>query len=425
MNYSKNIPVSEDFDIVIVGAGASGITAAVSASLEGARVLLLEKSGIVGGNLTAGHVGPPMGRYEKNTAADKINKLLSTSGQVVQDFEMAKILLMRLVKEHNITLYLNCALADVIKENDRITHVIYTSQNGLQAVSAKVFVDATGDGVLSYLAGEDVEVGRLDGLTQPSTIMFTVEGIAEWQKLICQHEEMDTPLKKGNYLELCKNACQNGELPHSVNIVRLYSGLADDERMVNATQANGYDTLSLTDYTKAQHELREQMLSVIEFLKNNVEGFENIRIKDSSDIIGVRESRRVMGKYILTAADMIEKRRFHDVVVHNAAFPIDIHNSSGAGQAEGDGLPVQIEKYDIPYRALIPLKNKNLLLSGCAIIGTHRAHASYRVMNIAMNVGEAVGATSALAVKQELLPCDVDAKDIQNVLTARGIELFN
>ena len=309
-----------------------------------------------------------MGKYGKNTAADKINKLIGCDTRCAQDFELAKIRLTDLVAKSGVALYTNTALADVIMDGDKLSGVIVAMQSGLSAILGKVFIDATGDGVLSYLCGEEYEMGREDGLTQPTSIMFTIEGVSPEQTLICRHEEMDTQLSRGSYLELCRAASKNGELPETVNIVRLYPTNNPSERMVNATQYNGVNGLDPLEYSNAQAELRRQMLLVVDFLKNNVEGFENIKIRDSSDGIGVRETRRIKGKYTLTAEDLLESRRFSDVVVHDASFPIDIHNPAGAGQAESHGCPVQVKGYDIPYRALVPMKTKNLYLSGrCGI----------------------------------------------------------
>ena len=111
--------------------------------------------------------------------------------------------------------------------------------------------------------------------------------------------------------------------------------------------------------------------------------------------------------------------------MHGANFPVDIHNPSGAGQAESKGRPCEVSDYDIPYRALVPIKTDNLLLSGRCISGTHRAHASYRVMNIAMNVGEAVGIAAALSANTGVPVSELDVKSIQDVLAARGVDLFS
>lgn len=410
-----------EFDVIVAGGGPAGICAAVSASQLGAKVLIVERAGIVGGNLTIGHVRPISGAYMANSAAYHMEKLLNGN----KDIEMTKILLTKLVRDNGITVYLNTSVADVVANNGMIRKIIISTQNGLKSVSGKAFIDATGDGVLSYLAGENIEIGREDGLVQPATVMFTIQGVSPAQTLMCFHEEHDTKLKKGNYLELCKKACKAGELPENVNIVRLYEGESPDERIVNATQANGVNALCETDYANAQAELREQMLMVYNFLKNNVEGFENIRIKDSSDIVGIRESRRVMGMYKLCSEDLIEGRTFSDVVVHRSAFAIDIHNPSGAGQSESEGCPVITKEYDIPYRSIVPLKNGNLLLAGRCISGTHRAHASYRVMNTAMNIGEAAGIAATLCANKKIRAGELDVKYIQKILADRGIDLFS
>lgn len=424
MEYIKQLETIDEFDIVIAGGGPGGIGAAISAADLGMRVLIIERAGVIGGNMTIGHVSPLMGRYIDNTMADFMIRYLSDENKPDCDFEEAKIRLMCLMEEKGITVYLNTTLCDVIRENNRINYAVITTQHGLKAVKGKFFIDGTGDGVLSYLSGEKTEYGREDGLVQPMSVMFTIAGIDKNQKLTCYHEEDETPLKKGGYLQMCRDACASGELPPEVNIVRLYPGKNFDERVVNATQINGLDPLDPLEYTKAQLLLRKQMKMIIDFLKRNVEGFENVFIKDSSDVVGVRESRRVMGQYVLDADSLIDGRPFEDVIVHKADFPIDIHNPAGAGQAESETLPVSTQKYDIPYRCIVPLVNENLFVSGRCISGTHRAHASYRVMNIVLNVAEAAGIAAALCVKNDHTNKTLGYKDVQNVLTGKGIDLF-
>ncbi|MBQ3572018.1 MAG: FAD-dependent oxidoreductase, partial [Clostridia bacterium] len=324
-----------------------------------------------------------------------------------------------------VTLYLGCAIADVIKEDNIITHAVITTQFGLKTVKAKVFIDATGDGVLSYLAGEKIEYGREDGLVQPMSIMFTIENVHPEQKLLCFHEEMDTPLKKGNYLDLCEQASKTGELPSTVNIVRLYRGVKETERMVNATQVNGLNPLIAQDLGVAHIILRKQMHQIVDFLKNNVEGFEDIKIKQSTEGVGIRESRRVTCEYVMHSEDLLEGKRHKDVIVHKASFCLDIHNPNGAGQSEQRGRPKNCKPYDIPYRAILPLNTDNLLVAGRCISGTHRAHSSYRVMNICINVGQSAGIAAALSVKENVILRKLDYKKIQAVLAQKGVDLFS
>lgn len=425
MLYTKEVETIYSADVVVAGGGPSGIGAAISAAEMGKSVLIIERAGIVGGCLTgAGHVSPISGGHGENTMANRINKYLEDTKYGVNNFENTKIKLTELLSENNIQVFLNTSVCDVVRKDNEITEVIISTQSGLKAVRGKMFIDATGDGVLSYLAQEKCEYGRDDGLVQPTSVMFTITGVDDNQPLLCHHEAMDTTLKKGNYLQMCKDACKNGVLPPEIDIVRLYAGPDKRDRVVNATQANGYNPLDPVDYTKAQIKLRQQIAIVVKFLKENVEGFENIRVKDSSEGIGVRESRRVKGLYTMCAQDLIEGKQFEDVVVHRAGFPIDIHNPNGAGQAESETLPVKAKPYDIPLRAIIPIENNNLFTAGRCISGSHRAHASYRVMNIAMNIGEAAGVAAALCLDGNITNKELDCKDVQNVLTERGIELF-
>lgn len=421
----KKIEQDGEFDVIVCGSGPAGLCAAMSAARQEAKVALVERFGAIGGNLIVGHVGPIMGKVSKGTMADEINELLGVKdADVFHDVEEAKIQLFNWIENPRLHLYLNTPVVDVIMDADTITGVIIGSQYGMKALTGKIIIDATGDGVVSYLSGAEIEMGRdEDRLVQPVTIMFTLSGIDPNQTIECRHEEHDTLLPKGSYLALTKTANQNGTLPESLNIVRLYPTKYKDERIVNATQLNRINGLDAVETAKAQKELRNQITQVIDFLKNTVPGFENCKIKDSSDIIGVRETRRVIGEYILDDSDALSGRIFEDVMVHKADFCIDIHNPDGAGQAESEGCPPEVTPYDIPYRCFVPKRIQGLFTAGRCISGTHRAHASYRVMNICMAMGEAVGIAAALCAQTGVAPRDLDCREVQKILIEKGVDL--
>lgn len=427
MQYTREIEVGGHYDILVAGAGPAGLSAAVSAARLGKKVALIERNGIVGGNLTSGFVGPLMGEYAKGSISEELNQMLNECSRKHHNVEEAKIKLTKWIDHENIDLYLQCPVVDVVMDENTITGVIISSGAGLSAITANIVIDATGDGNVAFLAGAPTEMGREDGRVQPASIMFTVENVDKAQTIVCRHEEQDTELPNGRYLQLCREAHQNGELPENVNIVRLYpTAYSNTERMVNATQANGINGLNPRELAVANLDLRQQMEMVVEFLRKNVWGFENCRIKDSAEMVGIRETRRVMGEYLLTAEDLVNAKHFDTAVVHRAKFPIDIHNPSGAGQAESDTVPVQVKKpYDIPYEVLVPLKVENLLTCGRCISGTHRAHASYRVMNIAAATGQAAGIAAALCVENGTSPRKLEAKKIQDVLVDIGVQLFD
>jgi hypothetical protein len=256
--------------------------------------------------------------------------------------------------------------------------------------------------------------------------MYHIEGVDPDCSIACRHEEDYTVFPDGReYLQMCKDAAKAGVLPPNVTIVRLYPSLNAGEYLVNATQENNIDITRTGDLEKAEFELRRQIEMVNDFLRGQVPGFKNIRTRLSAGTMGVRESRRIRGQYVLHDRDLIAGRRFDDVVVHNVNFVIDIHNPTGGGQAETDGCPHKAQPYDIPMRSLQPLDVEHLILCGRDISGTHRAHASYRVMNIAMAIGQAAGIMAASSIGQNVPVGEIDTKDVQRRLQEAGCSLFD
>ena len=357
--YQNQINKIYHYDVVIAGGGPAGICAAVSAARAGAETLLVERFGILGGMLTSGHVDPILGSVSKGTMYDEIVGLLTRSHpgippQVTRngveqqvDPEEAKMILSNLLRESGAEYFLQSAVVDAIKEENQVKGVIITTPAGLAAVYGKCLVDCTGDGYLAAQAGAEYLVGReKDGECQPSTIEFVIDHVDETRAITCYGGSDPVKLADGRgYVELCKKASQSGELPDVVSVVRLHRTFYQGERSVNATQANHFDLLSLNGIAAADLELRNQIDKILRFLRTNIPGFENCRVKSSASALGVRETRRIMGEYIMQDADVEKGSRFEDVLVHNAWFLIDIHNPTGPGQAEKFSHPAQRDVY--------------------------------------------------------------------------------
>ncbi len=429
INYTKQLQVRGTYDVVVAGSGPAGICAAVAAAREGAKVALVERYGVVGGNLTTGYVGPILGMVGKGTMRDELvellgvpeNDMIGVTGRA-HDFEMAKIRLMQFVNHPNIDVYLQTTVTDVVKEGDTLKGIIATSGEGQFALLGKVTIDATGDGLVSYLAGATTEKGREDGLMQPVTLEFTIDGVDESKGVICIGDVDDVKLGDERFLDYCKRLSLEGEIPERIAAVRLHPTTHSGQRQVNTTQVNGVDMTRVDHIFKADLELREQILTLIDFLHKHIPGYENCRIISSGTTTGVRETRRVIGDYIITAEEMAAGCRFDDVIVHRAEFIVDIHNPEGSGQAEEH---IQYcDPYDLPYRCFTPKGIENLYTAGRCISGTHRAHASYRVMSICMAMGEAVGVAAAMCSEKGCTPRALDVKELQNRLTNKGIELY-
>lgn len=414
------------YDVVIAGAGPAGIAAALEAARSGAKTAVIERYGCVGGNLTQGYVGPIMGGICKGTIGEEIEDAICAQRGMTPDFEKAKIELIMKLYEAGVDVYLQTVVTGVKKTGDHLDSLQTFGKFGAMEFEAKVFIDATGDGDLSVLAGCPWEYGRTgDKLVQPVTLMFVIDGVDPNQTLLCGHEEHYTDLGDGReYLDLCHKACRSGELPENVNIVRLYKTEWPTGRMVNATQENFIDPLDPMSVYKAEVSLRSQIGKIVAFLRNNIPGFENISIKGSASTLGVRESRRIMGKYILTEQDLLAGRTFPDSVVHRANFPLDIHNPAGPGQSvDEEKCPPAPQPYDILFSAMCPLGCSNLITAGRCISGTHVAHSSYRVMRVCMAMGQAAGAAASIMSRDNLTTDTVDPACIRQHLIDEGVAL--
>lgn len=435
ITYQKHIEVCDAFDVAVVGGGPAGICAAIAAAEEGARVVLIERFGILGGNLTAGHVSPILGAVSEGTMAARLNALFrqnhADAPEVITrngreehlDHEEAKSLLPALVAASGVRIMLCSSVVDVLMEENRVVGVVTETPGGLCAIEAKVVIDASGDGRAAYMAGAEYRIGRdSDGKTQPCTLEFLVDHVDDSIAIAAWGGSDPVKLPSGQeYRELCKQKNAEGELPENVSIVRLHRTFYPGERSINATQLNGIDPLDPFALGEAEVELRGQIDSCLRFLRTYVPGYENCHYKSSGSTLGVRETRRIMGDAMVDDADVEQGRHYEDAVVHNAWFLIDIHNPAGGGQAEGHSQPAQ--PYDIRYGCLLPRGIENLLTAGRCISGTHRAHASYRVMTVCMAMGEAAGVAAALAVKSGKTPREVGACEVRRVLRDRGVSL--
>ena len=429
ISYNKELEVRASYDVVVAGSGPAGICAAVAAARQGAKVALVERYGVVGGNLTAGYVGPILGMVSKGTMRDEIVKLLGVPendmiGETgrAHDFERAKMLLAQFVNHPNIDVYLQTTVTDVIKEGNAVVGLVVTAGEGQFVIKGAVTIDATGDGLVSYLAGAQTEKGREDGLMQPVTLEFTIAGVDESKGIICIGDVDEVKLGDERFLDYCKRLAVEGEIPEKIAAVRLHPMVYDGYRQVNTTQVNGVDMTRVEQIFKADLELREQMYLLEDFFHKHIPGYENCRVISSGTTTGVRETRRVIGDYVITAEELAAGCRFDDVIVHRAEFIVDIHNPAGSGQAEE--YIQYCDPYDLPYRCFTPKGVENLYTAGRCISGTHRAHASYRVMSICMAMGEAVGIAAALCAAEGVTPRELDVKKLQKSLTDKGIELY-
>lgn len=431
IQYTKCLQVSASYDVAVIGSGPSGVCAAVAAARRGLKVAIFERFGAVGGNLTLGCVGPLMGSVAKGTMRDELGGLLkvahnncnATNGHV-HDMQHAKKIILDFLTDAGVTIYVQTPVVDVLKDGNALTGIVIYERSGMSAVTAKQFIDATGDGDVATMAGAPWKMGRdSDGVTQPVTIMYVLTDVDDSRALCCYGEEDNVQLRGERFLDYTARCCEEGLLPKNCSSVRLYPTVIPGERLVNTTQSNYVNPLNTAELVKAEIELRNQIGQITEFLRAHVPGYENCQVKYSSELVGIRESRRITGEYVLEIDDLRAGRRFEDVVVHKANFTVDIHNPDGGGQAHG--LAEVVRPYDIPYRCLLPLNVDNLLVTGRCISSTHESLASFRIMSVCMALGEAAGIAAAIAVEDGVTPRSASISKIQEALTAKGADLFS
>jgi hypothetical protein len=299
--------------------------------------------------------------------------------------------------------------------------VVFETKSGPVVVRAKNTVDCTGDGDIAAAAGAEYAVGRdSDGLTQPMTLMFRMVefNTREFQQYVEAHPDQWRSVH--GLWDLVDEATAAGDLDLPREDILFFGTAHPREVAVNSTRVTHALGIDVWDLTRAEAVSRRQMDQVARFLQAYVPGFATAYVAQSGVQVGVRETRRVLGEYVLTGDDILTARKFPDVIARGT-YPVDIHNPTGKGTVLRS-VPAG-DAYDIPLRSLLPRGVDNLLTAGRCISGTHEAHSSYRVTPTAMATGQAAGACAAIAAASGKAPRDVPVEVVQAELIRQGADL--
>lgn len=446
---TREIPVRKEVDVLVVGGGPSGITAALAAAEDGLNVTLLDSRSFVGGNMTIGlpilgFLGQKGNQIIKGLPQKLIDRLKAVDASsehrpcplhmslTLVEPEAVKTVALEMLVEAGVDVQFYTFCAGVVMEDDALKGVIIESKAGREVVLAKVIIDCSGDADVAYRAGVPCEYGNEQGGVQPPTLMFCLGGVDTEKLRLSIAEEPRTYLTDfipaeyfgqnnqfvlvglRNHIKQAQEAGLN--LPTERTI--LITGLRKGEVWVNMTRVNGVNGTDPGSLTHGEIEGRHQIYDIQKYLIDYVPGFEGAYFLKTAPFLGIRETRRIAGQYTMTRDDIMSCQHFDDAVAV-ASYPLDIHHPQGGGcTLEWCG-----DCYDIPYRSLVPQKVKNLLVAGRCISTTHEAMSAIRVMAPCMAMGEAAGRAAKMAVRNGIQPADVDVKKLQQELLAKGAYL--
>ncbi len=409
---AKEIPVYGEYDVVIVGGGCAGLTAAISAARNGASTLIIERFAYFGGTATASLMAninafrnqrkPDYLQTSRGIGQEimmemyKMDGLGQTSYQEVDDEynieegelaysyaidpEIFKFVTLKMVHEAGAEILFHTYFADVIMEDDKINGIIVENKSGRSAIFAKVIVDASGDGDVSYKAGasfwqvEYDEKSRLE-----DALMYRITGFPE---------ETEEGVVTGSIANKC---------------MTVWGPSAPEKPATNAKEL-----------TEEEIETRLAIYNHLRKLKKERPELKDAVIVGTGPLIGVRQTRFIEGEYKLTAEDVIKGEQFDDAIALCSSPIIRYYGYRRYLEHEG---------YDIPYRCLLPQKIQNLLVAGRCISSDQPAYESWRAMAPIMSIGEAAGAAAALSVKEEVSPKKINVKKLQKTLIEQGTEL--
>ncbi|MFC5466371.1 FAD-dependent oxidoreductase [Lederbergia graminis] len=462
MNYivepEKQVEVIAKPDVLVVGGGPAGIGAAIAAARNGAKVMLIERYGFVGGNLTIAMVNPMFTFHDVNgqqvirgIAGELVERLIqktSSLGHVSDmtfdnasmtpfDPEGMKLVLFEMLQEAGVELLLHSVVTNAIRENNEVKAVIIENKSGRQAICPKMVIDCSADADIVARIGAPFIKGREeDGMMQPVTLFYRIGNVntanlKAWMKEnrdLLKDSPTDEEIDSNQALaflglkDLVKKAIDAGEIsPDAAPRILMYQLPKEGQFAVNCTRLQGIDGTNVYDLTRAEMETRKQAWQIHQFLQKHVGGFEDSYILDSGVQVGVRETRHIIGDYTMHEEDVLSSRSFHDGIACGT-FAIDIHPPEGEQQVfTGSGKAV----YEIPYRSLLPQGVDNLLVAGRSISATHAAFGSARVMATSMGIGQGAGTAAALAVKNRLTTREVDVDEVRGLLLNQGQYLLD
>ena len=466
-NIPADIQVVDEYDVVVVGGGVAGVGAAMACGKRGYKTIIIEATSALGGLATMGLVNIPLD-FVSGLGTEMLQELDSMNGHWHRntDPEKHKLVLDRMIKKYNCDVLLVTQVVDSIMDGDTIKGVVIQTKQGRKAILAKGVIDASGDSDAAYYAGAEVMVGREeDHMSQACSLEFTLAGV-DWDKYV----ESDLKKNDPRWVAKIETDLASGVLAYEsdnhLNWITHVPGRPehcgmDEVSICFVHSRNCYPTEN-KDLTRMYLEGREQAHMLADYIKATVPGFENSYLATTGSLLGVRESRRIVGEYILTARDLASLAK-HDEVVTISSHGYDIHNFTDTGNVKWAPMEINGELkyvicnaggfgtttmppnnaevvnykgqnvyeaefepggfYDIPYRCLVPIRVENLLVAGRNLSSDVYAQSGARLIMACFTMGEAAGTAMAISLAQGITPRLVDRVDLQKELIANKVNI--
>jgi hypothetical protein len=432
---ARRVPIYGEYEVAVLGGGPAGIAAAVAAARAGRRTLLIERYGFLGGMGTAAgvtnfcglhaNVHGEMRRLVQGIASELLSRIDRLGGLNAPHLVLGKIFAQAydtsaykiaaddLLANHNVDILFHALGAGVVMKNERrINALMLETKAGRQAVLANIFIDCSGDGDLAAWAGAPYEIGDDQGHLLYPSMMFRLNGV-DPQKAGEAWRTIPALMEKAE-------AAGTHKFPRAAAIVRPQRH--DVEWRVNFTQVARKDGAAVNglepdEMTCGEIDGRRQATEAFEFLRT-VPGFEKSYIVDLPPQLGIRETRRVVGGYMLSGEDVLGCASFEDSIGVNG-WPIEAH-VSGDVIFKFPPIPESRGYNELPYRMLVPEGVDNLLIAGRCASMTHEGQSAARVSGACFAMGEAAGTAAALALSGNTSPRDIAVEKLQQGLKAQG-----
>jgi ribulose 1,5-bisphosphate synthetase/thiazole synthase len=449
MEPGRPLPILAQCDVLVVGAGPAGLSAALAAKRAGADTIILERFGCFGGVITTvGMETLAWYRYEGTIESEGIGvemeRIAAQMGGAIKwpyndsqclDADFFKVVADRLITEAGVRPILHCMAVDVIFEEGSkcLKGIITESKSGRQVVLAKRIIDCTGDADIAHLAGASYRKTPKDKMLGMTTV-FNASGVdkqkfleyteekpatyADWSRTWAQETTGKENELRSPYLDKeFDTARELGVIPaNSTNLGGSWSALSDagEATNLNLAHLHGFDATDVMDLTQAEMQGRQEALHALMALKKVVPGFENAKLRNFGMTMGVRDSRKIIGRYNLTSDDVRNQAKFEDSI---GIFPefIDGYNVLI--------LPTTGRYFEVPYGCMVPLEVDNLLVAGRCVAGDMVSHAAMRNMMACTVTGQGAGAAAAVSLQQGKSTAEVDLADVQAELERQGVRL--